>query len=499
MNSSKIAVFSAIVWSGIGRITAGFLRFVSTPLLLNHYGKEQYGLIGLAISINVYMQIMELGFNTGNLRYLSQWLAEKKHDKVVKLIQSSMFFYGLIGLLNFVLLVIFTFYSGDIFNLSISENIIFTNMLYILAVSSLISWTYSITSQILRAYEKIALDERLNLIGSVLAFLAVILSVYFNLTISQYFLLYGVSIIVVLPIKVLKCKALNSSLNFKFKWNSEVFNEVFKYSIGIFGMAFFQFSARNLRPVILGMQASVGDVADYKIIEQITGIILLLSGSFMAILLPFVTKMKALNNIKAQLRVVYDGTRFISVFLAFLIFGLVIVAEPLIIFYVGTEYIHLSFWLIVWSVALLGYHISAISAVVLADSNIRPLAYYSMFSALISLTSAWLLTPNYQVGGAVISLVIYTILQMLFYYVYYIPYVMNLNPLKLLVQSFLKPVIIGIISLVITKSILLLVPLAVIIYQLIVPALIFTIIYCINTLIFIIRPSEIKVILKKII
>ena len=207
MSSSKTAILSAIVWSGIGRITAGFLRFFSTPLLLNHYGKEQYGLIGLAISINVYMQIMELGFNTGNLRFLSQWLAEKKHDKVVKLIQSSMFFYGLIGLLNFVLLVILTFYSGDIFNLSINENIIFTNMLYILAVSSLISWTYSITSQILRAYEKIALDERLNLIGSVLVFLAVILSVYFNLKISQYFLLYGVSIIVVLPIKVLKCKA----------------------------------------------------------------------------------------------------------------------------------------------------------------------------------------------------------------------------------------------------------------------------------------------------
>ena len=327
--------------------------------------------------------------------------------------------------------------------------------------------------------------------------MAVILSVYFNLKISQYFLLYGVSIIVVLPIKVLKCKALNSSLDFKFKWNSEVFNEVLKYSIGIFGMAFFQFSARNLRPVILGMQTSVGDVADYKILEQITGIILLLSGSFMAILLPYVTKMKTLNNIKAQIRVVYDGTRFISVFLAFLIFGLVIVAEPLIIFYVGTEYIHLSFWLIVWSVALLGYHIAALAAIVLADANIRPIAYFSMFSALISLTFAWLLTPNYQVGGAVISLVIYTILQMLFYYVYYIPYVMNLNSLKLFVQSFLKPVIIGIISLVITKSIILLVTLTGIIYQLIVPVLIFAIVYCILTAIFIIRPSEIKVILKK--
>lgn len=494
-NNSKINLISAFFWSTTGRITGGALKFFATPLLLAYFGKDNYGLIGLALSINVYMQIMELGFNTGNIRFISQWLAEKNEVKVIKLIQSSMLFYGVIGLLNVVVLLFLSFFCQTIFNLTYEETNIFRNMLYILSVSSFISWTWSITSQVLRAYEKIAYDERLNLIASILIFTAVIITIFFDLTLTQYFFLYGLSIISIYPIRVWKCKSLNPQIKFKLAWNSEIFKEVLSYSIGIFAMSFFQFSARNLRPIIIGIQGGVSDVADYNILLQITNLVIVFSGSFMGILLPFVTKMNALKNTSAQKRVIYDGTKYLSVLIVLLVFGLIVIAKPLLILYVGVEYEHLSFWLILWSIAMLSYHNGALAAVVLSQTNIKPLAYYSMFSAAISLLAAWFLVPVYFIGGAVISLIIYSTSQMLFYYVYYIPYVMNLNSLKLLFHSFLKPVIMGIIGLIITKMIVLIFPLDKVIFQLIIPGIIFTFIYIVLVMFFVIKIKEFKKIL----
>ena len=260
-------------------------------------------------------------------------------------------------------------------------------------------------------------------------------------------------------------------------------------------MSFFQFSARNLRPIIIGIQGGVSDVADYNILLQITNLIIVFSGSLMGILLPFVTKMNTLKNTSAQKRVIYDGTKYLSVLIVLLVFGLIVIAKPLLILYVGVEYEHLSFWLILWSLAMLSYHNGALAAVVLSHTNIKPLAYYSMFSAAISLLAAWFLVPVYFIGGAVISLIIYSTSQMLFYYAYYIPYVMSLNSIKLLFHSFLKPVIMGLIGLIITKIIVLILPLDKVIFQLIIPGIIFTSIYIVLVMFFVIKFKEFKKIL----
>lgn len=53
---------------------------LSVPFLIGYFGKEEYGLIGLALSVNVYMQLLDMGMTNSNVRFFSEYIA--KDDKV---------------------------------------------------------------------------------------------------------------------------------------------------------------------------------------------------------------------------------------------------------------------------------------------------------------------------------------------------------------------------------------------------------------------------------
>ena len=58
MGSSK-KIVSGVVWSTIVNIVNAVYGFIAVPILINHFGKAEYGLIGLAMSVNVYMNLMD--------------------------------------------------------------------------------------------------------------------------------------------------------------------------------------------------------------------------------------------------------------------------------------------------------------------------------------------------------------------------------------------------------------------------------------------------------
>ena len=77
MGSSN-KVVSGVFWSTIVNVVNGIYGFISVPMLIDYFGKSEYGLIGLAMSINVYLRLMDMGFNSTNLRFFSNWLTDRK-------------------------------------------------------------------------------------------------------------------------------------------------------------------------------------------------------------------------------------------------------------------------------------------------------------------------------------------------------------------------------------------------------------------------------------
>ena len=448
---NKIA--SGAVWSILVNIVNAVYGFISVPILINHYGKGSYGLIGLALSVNVYMQLMDMGLNSTNVRFFSVWLGKGDNNHVNKLFKTSLSLYGIIGLINTLVLLVVTFFSNSIFNVDSEQSGILKSLLLILSATAFINWYSSCFDQLIRATENVAWLQRRNIIPKILLLLVLFVSVYFDFPITLYFLLTICSSLVIIPLSLKKIIFELPFISFKPSFDRVTFKEILPYSLGIFSFSIFEFSFANLRPVFLGIRGTMESVADYRVLNGITSLVLMISSVFMGVLLPTVSRVASTNNSESIHKVAYDGTKYLSIIICFCVFGLININKELITLYVGEDYLYLSNWLILWLFFTLGSHNTCISSLIFAGSNINMVAVWSAISSILGLVLSWLLIPVYQVGGVVIAYCAYIISQALFYYLYYWRVVLKLSSFKVFRYSFIPYVLMGVLAVAIVSFI----------------------------------------------
>jgi O-antigen/teichoic acid export membrane protein len=447
MSKTINKVISASFWGMFANVIDAFAKFITIPMLIGFFGKADYGLIALSFSLNAYLRLMELGMSTGAIRFFSIWFAKKETDKLIKVSQSSIVFYGVIGIINgFIFL--FLSYHPDFFSLKPNQVETFRWMMYVLAASAIFNWTSYVVTQLLAALGEIGWTNKTKVISSVLNFVTAYLAIKLKFSLPFYFSLYILSTLVVIPLQIYRLKKSGISIITLIypKWNFLAFKEVLNYSIAIFAMSIFQFTANNLRPILLASFSSNGSevLTDYRILQTICMLVISFGGVFLNVLLPITTKSYAESNNENIKLLIYKGTKYISVFLSFVIFLLILNAKSILTLYVGKEYAGLSLWLIIWLLTVLLYmHSSPVASMVLSTGKTRFLVYSSALSCIVSIGVTIMLAKTYDVGAAVIGYFVYIVIQMSCYYLYYIPFILKLDSKKIFFGSFVPSAIVG--------------------------------------------------------
>ena len=439
-------VVSGVIWTIIFNFINAIYGFIAVPLLIQFYGKAEYGLIGLAMSVNVYMQLMDMGFNNTNIRFYSNWLAKGEYDNVKKGFQTSLCFYGFVGLINSIILLVISFYSNIIFNVTIEQGIVLKHLFYILAISAFFSWSTSCFDQLIKSTENVAWIQKMQIIAKFLMLGVIFLTISTRGTIEFYFLITSIASFSMFPFYIWKVKSLLPNVSFNPKINFHILREMFPYCMNIFSFAIFQFSFHNLRPVFLGIQGNVESIADFRILNGIVGIVTMIGGTFLGVLVPSTSKLVAEGNTQAFFRVAYEGTKYVSMIICLCCFGMMTIGPELLTIYVGNSYLYLIPWFNLWLICTLGTHNQAISSLILAGDDVRAISFITIISSLIGLFIAWHLIPYYGVGGVIVALAIYSIIQIVFFYVYYWPTVMEIDSFRVFRHSFSPFVVVGIIA-----------------------------------------------------
>lgn len=444
MGSSQ-RVVSGIYWSSLVTIINIVYGFISVPILLNYFGKGQYGLIGLACSVNAYMQLIDMGLNSTNVRFFSSWLANNNQEKIKKGVQTSLSFYSIVGIINALILVIISVFSASIFNVTTEQDVTLKHLLYVIVFTSMVGWISSCLDQIVRATENVAWTQKRAMIPKTVQILTLVVTVVFKLDILTYFILSSLSFLITMPLTINKIRKEVPFISFYPKFYWDTFREILPYSINIFSFSIFQFSFNNLRPVFLGIQGTVESVADYNVLMGIVSAVTLVPNTFISSLIPSTSRVVAQNNKDAFYKVAYDGTKYVSIVMCFCCFGMMVLGRDLIFIYVGDKFLYLMPWLYMMLIIIVFGHNQAISSLILAGDNLRPITYSSMCASIIGLLTTWFFIPNFLVGGTVIGLAIYQVVQVGFYYFYYWPRKMNINSKKVFYTCFAPYAIIGIV------------------------------------------------------
>lgn len=449
-SSQKIA--NGFLWTVVLNIVNVVYGFISVPILLSYFGKTQYGLIGLATSINVYMQLMDMGLGSTSLRFFSAWRAQGDIEKVRESFQTSFAIYIIIGIVNALVLLLVSFFSDVIFNVTPEQNIILKDLIKVLMISAFVGWISSCIDQLIRSTENVAWIQKRSLLPKIFQIFVLIVTIVFKLSIIMYFALTAFSILLILPMSFRKIRKELPYISYVPKIYKDVFTAIKSYSLNIFSFSIFQFSFYNLRTVFLGMRGSVDSVADFNIMGGIATAVTMFGGAFMGALLPSTSKVMALHDEEAYYRVAYDGTKYISIILCFCCFGMMTILPDVISIYVGAKYLYLLPWIYLWLLCTLGNHNQAISSLILGGTDVRAVSYSSALASVIGLTASWILIPYYNSGAAVIGYALYMVFQILFYYIYYWPRQMKINPIKVFTYSFIRYVIYGFVGFILCKQ-----------------------------------------------
>ena len=445
MGSGK-KIVKGVVWTTIYNIVNAVYVFISVPILIGYFGKAEYGLIGLAMSVNVYMRLMDMGADSTNVRFFSSWLAKGDGERLRRGFSTSLSFYSIVGLINALVLLVVALFSDRIFNVSPDQCIILRQLFFVLMVAAVVSWFSSCLNQLVRATENVAWLQMMQLIPKGAQIIILVLTVCLKFGIVTYFLLTSLAIVLLIPLFVVKIKKEVPEISFVPKMHWPVLKELLPYCLNIFSFSIFQYSFYNLRPVFLGIRSTVESVADFRVLNALVTVVTLLGGAFLSVLLPSSSRVVAQENKDAYNKIAYDGTRYISILICMCCFGMMAVGKELLTLYVGESFLYLLPWLNIWLLCTLVTHNQAISSLILAGSDIRAITLCSAIASVTGLVVAWVLIPKYGLGGVVIAFVVYSVIQMAFYYIYYWPKKMGISSSTVFFKDFAPFVIAGVAS-----------------------------------------------------
>jgi O-antigen/teichoic acid export membrane protein len=414
-------------------------------MLLLLYGKETYGVLSLALAANAYLGILDMGVNTGAIKYFSQWIKEKRIALLDNVVRTSLSFYLIIGLLNLAIMIALSSFASSLFRIDSGHAVVLSQLLLLIGLFGVVNWAGSVLNQLLIANEMIDFTQQIMIVRSVANAALVAITVWQKLPLVAYFFLFSlINCAVFLPYYLrLKSIKLVSSVIPAFKWGD--FRVVLRYSVAIFAMSVFQFTATQSRPIILGLFGGndIGILAEYRIIEVFPLFIISIGGMLISIFLPKASRLVIEGNKEQIERMSVQGTFLSSCIVALLCFPILINAKDLLTVYVGADYSGLDRWLILWVLTVFFYlHNSPVASLVLATGKTRMLVISSAIACVVSLCVNAVLCAFYGVGAAVVGYLVYIVIQMCFYYFYFNKKVLCLSSARVF-SSFAVPALLS--------------------------------------------------------
>lgn len=440
---------NSFFWSTVSRVLSAIVGFFTVPLLLGLYGKAEYGILALATSCNGYMQLLDLGMNTGAVKYFSQWKAEGKIDLIHKVSGTNMTFYLIISCINILLLVLLSAFGEPLFNITHDQFLTLRSCLLILALFNVFSWETTPFLQLLQADKQIAFTMKMQSVLQTLKLILVGLTIYFKWALTIYFFFLTAIIALLIIPYAIKCKKDQLVLDFRPKTYWKEFKVVLTFSLAIFALSLFQMTATQSRPIILSMFSNDGasSVAEFRIVEVFPSFIIMLSGVFGGIFLPKTSEMVAKKDHAATERFAYKWTRLTTIVVNILCFPIIIGAKDALSAYVGTQYSNLSIWLIIWVLTVLWQmHTTPGNALVLAYGKTKLLVVVSAVDCVLSIVLNCILSKYLGVGSAIVAYAFYVLIIIGLYYVAFYKKLLGLSRLKLFLD-FLYPTLVAVLSL----------------------------------------------------
>lgn len=432
---------NSFLWSTICKLLNAFLGFISIPMLIKHFGPDTYGVLGIAIASNAYMQLFDLGLNTGAIKFFSEWREKGALEQINRTAKSSLCIYLIFGFINALIFISIAIWGENLFNISHEQFLILRKLFLILSTLTILSWINTVFNQLLISAQLVSFTQKVTSWIIILKFILIYVTVHFNINVTTFYFIQSLlitSTIIPLSYKCIKVKLIDK-IEFKFYWND--IKVILIYCLNIFLLSLLQMSATQTRPIILGIFAedATQAITYYRTIEVFPLFLITIGTSLSNIFLPKASAAIGNDNITNIHKISISGTTICTVIACCLCFPVILNAKALLFLYMGTEYTHLSWLLQIWCIAvIMQIQSSPNYSLAISTGKTKILVLWTLVSSILSISINIVLCPKYGIISAILCYVGYVIINMAFNYIYYYKKLLHLSRQEM-INSFLKP------------------------------------------------------------
>lgn len=415
---------SGVLLSYLNLAISSIIPFVYTPIMLDILGQAEYGLYALSNSVVGYLSLLNFGFGTTIVRYLSKYRAEGNTEGVRTTFGFFLVLYSILGAVIMAGGMILSANTASIFDKGLvpSEIEIVRTLIVLMAFNMAVSFPLSVFSSVFLSHERFNFQVGMNVLSTIAAPIANLIALFLGYgaigmtlaaTVTQ-FLLAPVSLFY--SFRVLKVTP-------KFSWLPKTLvREMIGFSAFVFIGSLVDMLFWATDKVILGMLASSVAVAIYNVGVTFNTIVSSLSGTISGVMVPRITGMVAQNTDKTQWSELFIKVgRLQFLIIALIVSGFAVFGQSFIQLWAGADYAE-AYWVTVLTMfPLLVPLIQNTGISFLTAQNkhqFRSIVY--LIIAIANVISTYLIVPYMGIiGAALCSCVAYLLGQGLIMNIYY--------------------------------------------------------------------------------
>nr|WP_321466998.1 lipopolysaccharide biosynthesis protein [uncultured Desulfobulbus sp.] len=437
--------------SALAKIINALIQVISLPVLLGTFGKDNYGLIVIAMSLNTFIAIFQLGLPTGVPKFVAEWLAKKEYCQLRVGAKTILCIYLGISLFNFFVIFLVALFGESFFKVHQNQVTVLKDLLLITSFTSFFAIPAAMLDQCLIGAQKLGFVAKTEIVVSFF-FANLVIIVHFCpllMTIVQFYAIRCAIIFLMVPWKILQWIKIAGIGVIIPSFNFDSLRPLLKYCFAVSAFAIFTAIAERSRPIILGVRIPhnvAGVLADYQIVNYVKMFLEMISSTIVLSLIPYISGTYAEGDKFIYKNIITVGTKFIWAFGAMIGFSVILLSREILLLYVGGEYLYLNKWLVLLVIGFLyNLYNPGMSSAILSSNCLRPLIYATFVGCIGSSLICWFFAPYFGIGALIYSFIFYNFILFCFTHFWYFPRFFHIDPFQQILKILLPPIFAGLV------------------------------------------------------
>ncbi|MDR3686668.1 MAG: hypothetical protein P4L93_06920 [Coriobacteriia bacterium] len=382
--------------------------FVLMPFLIRGFGIAEYGVFALASSLSVYVGLLDFGVNQTLVKYVAEYRARGEHRRVSGLLSNGTAYYVAVGVVAAGLLVALAVFGVRLLHLSPADAALASELFFVAAVISLFTWPLGVGLAVLNGLQRYDLSSYVNTFVVAGSFVVTVVVLFLHdgpvalLAAMGVITIIGSAAACVMASQQLGGMGLSLGL-----LSRDGMRTIFGFSWMIFvtqiaGAATNEQTDRFVLATFVGARP----VGLYDPISRLNGMISQLASFPAAVLVPAASHMDAQHRTESLRALYVRGSKYTVAFVAPMAVGLITLAHPLLLSWLGPQFAEMTVpaqvFLVIW---LMYANLVVAFAIFVGIGRLRFLMWFNLATAALNFLMSVALVQHYGVLGVIVGTV----------------------------------------------------------------------------------------------